>query len=93
MVSELDPITATPTVSIVVVNYRGADDTIACVNGLRDLDWPRESLEIIVVENNSGDGSAEHIRSARAAATVVPQQRRAITSRSSTTTPGPTRAG
>ena len=44
-------------VSVVVVNYRGVEDTIACLDGLRDLDYPE--LEVIVVDNASGDGSAE----------------------------------
>jgi GT2 family glycosyltransferase/glycosyltransferase involved in cell wall biosynthesis len=44
-------------VSVVVVNYRGVDDTIACLDGMRDLDFPE--LEVIVVDNASGDGSAE----------------------------------
>jgi GT2 family glycosyltransferase/glycosyltransferase involved in cell wall biosynthesis len=51
-------------VSVVVVNFRGADDTIACVRHLQELDWPADQLEIIVVENGSGDASAEKIRSA-----------------------------
>ncbi|MCG2801478.1 MAG: glycosyltransferase [Cellulomonas sp.] len=50
--------------SVVVVNYRGAEDTIACVAGLAELDWPHERLEIVVVENHSGDGSADRIRAA-----------------------------
>jgi GT2 family glycosyltransferase/glycosyltransferase involved in cell wall biosynthesis len=51
-----------PVVSVVIVNYRGADDTIRCLDGLRELDWPREQLELVVVENASGDGSADRIR-------------------------------
>jgi GT2 family glycosyltransferase/glycosyltransferase involved in cell wall biosynthesis len=51
-------------VSVVVVNYKGADDTITCIDGLRELAWPTDELEIVVVENNSGDGSAERIRAA-----------------------------
>ncbi|MEB0201782.1 glycosyltransferase [Cryobacterium sp. 5I3] len=43
--------------SVVLVNFRGAEDTIECVRGLLDLDWPHELLEIIVVENGSGDDS------------------------------------
>jgi GT2 family glycosyltransferase len=58
------PAPAGPTVSVVVVNYKGADDTITCLDGLRSVDWPSEQLEIVVVENNSGDGSAARIRSA-----------------------------
>ncbi|MCL3862716.1 glycosyltransferase, partial [Actinotalea sp. K2] len=48
--------------SVVLVNYRGAEDTITCLRSFADLDWPRERLEVIVVDNDSGDGSAERIR-------------------------------
>jgi GT2 family glycosyltransferase/glycosyltransferase involved in cell wall biosynthesis len=47
--------------SVVIVNYRGADDTCAAVSALRELRWPRERLEVIVVDNASGDGSVERI--------------------------------
>ena len=59
------------TVSVVVVNYKGADDTNACLDGLRSLDWPAEALEVVVVENNSGDGSAERIRAAHPEARLL----------------------
>jgi GT2 family glycosyltransferase/glycosyltransferase involved in cell wall biosynthesis len=48
-------------VSVVIVNYRGADDTCTALAALRELRWPRERLEVIVVENASGDGSVELI--------------------------------
>jgi GT2 family glycosyltransferase len=49
-------------VGAVVLNYRGADDTVACLESLATLaDPPR----VIVVDNNSGDGSVERIRSSR----------------------------
>jgi GT2 family glycosyltransferase/glycosyltransferase involved in cell wall biosynthesis len=49
-------------VSLVIVNYRGADDTCTALGALRrDLRWPRENLEIIVVDNASGDDSLERI--------------------------------
>ncbi|MEP6561477.1 MAG: glycosyltransferase family 2 protein, partial [Nakamurella sp.] len=51
-------------VSVVLVNFRGAQDTITCIAALRQLDWPTEELEIICVENASGDDSAALIRSA-----------------------------
>ena len=47
--------------SVVIVNYRGADDTCAALAALRDLRWARERLEVIVVDNASGDGSVERI--------------------------------
>ncbi|QQQ75700.1 glycosyltransferase [Saccharothrix sp. 6-C] len=61
-----------PDVSVVVVNYRGADDTVTCLRALfGDLDYPAEKLQVIVVDNASGDGSAERIRAAAPDAEVV----------------------
>lgn len=51
-------------VSVVLVNFRGADDTIEAIRYLGELSWPREFIEIVVVENASGDNSAERIRAA-----------------------------
>lgn len=58
-------------VSVVVVNYRGADDTIACIEGLRTLDWPAEQLQIVVVDNASGDDSVERISAAAPDVTLI----------------------
>ncbi|MGH3919904.1 MAG: glycosyltransferase, partial [Pseudonocardiaceae bacterium] len=59
-----------PRVSVIVVNYRGSEDTVTCLRALRDeLDWPAGALELICVDNASGDGSAERITAA------VPQAR------------------
>lgn len=61
---------ALPKVSVIVVNYRGAEHTVTCLRALRDeLDWPTEALELICVDNASGDGGAQQI------ATAVPQAR------------------
>ncbi|CAL9328881.1 hypothetical protein SUDANB95_00027 [Actinosynnema sp. ALI-1.44] len=61
-----------PDVSVVVVNYRGAEDTITCLRALyADLSYPAEKLQVVCVDNASGDGSAERIRAAVPAATVV----------------------
>jgi GT2 family glycosyltransferase len=58
-------------VSVVIVNYRGAADTIQCLAGLGALDWPAERLEIVVVDNASGDGSAQRIRAAAPGVRVI----------------------
>jgi GT2 family glycosyltransferase/glycosyltransferase involved in cell wall biosynthesis len=55
------PTTVPGLVSVILVNYRGADDTIACLRAFDDVDWPADRLELIVVDNESGDGSAERI--------------------------------
>lgn len=49
-------------VSVVLVNYKGVDDTITAIEHLRQLDWPLSALEIIVVDNASGDDSVARLR-------------------------------
>jgi GT2 family glycosyltransferase len=46
-----------PHVSVILVNYRGAEDTLEAISHLRQVDWPADLLEIVVVDNASGDGS------------------------------------
>ena len=58
-------------VSVVLVNYRGAPDTIACLRAFADVDWPADRLELIVVDNDSADGSVRAIREAVPGVTVV----------------------
>ena len=43
------------------MNYKGVDDTVVAIDSLDALDWPRDRLEIVVVDNASDDGSAERI--------------------------------
>ena len=50
-----------PPVGVVVLNYRGADDTVRCLESLRHV-TPRPT--IVVVDNGSADGSVERIRAA-----------------------------
>lgn len=58
-------------ISVVLVNFRGADDTITAIAELGKLDLPIERLEIVVVENASGDDSAARIRAAAPHVTLV----------------------
>jgi len=51
-------------VSVVIVNFRGTDDTLEAVARLNDVDWPADQLEILVVENGSGDDSERRLRAA-----------------------------
>ncbi|MGQ0778509.1 MAG: glycosyltransferase [Pseudonocardiales bacterium] len=63
---------ALPKVSVIVINYRGAEDTVTCLRALRDeLDWPAEKLELICVDNASGDGSADRIAAAVTPAKLI----------------------
>jgi len=49
-------------VSVILVNFRGTDDTLEAIARLGELDWPADRLEILVVENGSGDDSAQRLR-------------------------------
>ena len=51
-----------PVVSVVLLNFRGADDTITCLHALTELDYPAELVEVICVDNASGDDSVARIR-------------------------------
>ena len=61
-------------VSVILVNYKGAEDTIACLRHFDEVDWPEERLELIVIENDSQDGSARVIAEARSGARVIPSE-------------------
>jgi len=61
----------TGVVSVVMVNYRGAEDTITCLRSFEHVDWPADRLEMVVVENASGDDSAKRIRGAVPEAVVI----------------------
>ena len=49
-----------PRVAVVVVNWNGLRDTLACLDSLARSDYP--ALDIVVVDNGSEDGSAAAIR-------------------------------
>lgn len=58
-------------VSVILVNYKGAEDTITCLRYFDEVDWPRDKVELIVVDNDSQDGSVEKIKAAVPHAIVV----------------------
>lgn len=47
------------TVSVIVVNWNGAEHLPPVLDSLRAQDWPRDALEVVVVDNGSSDGSRE----------------------------------
>lgn len=52
-----------PVVSVILVNYRGVEDTLTCLRALREeLDYPADRLEVLCVDNASGDGSVDRLR-------------------------------
>ena len=65
----------TPSVGIAIVNHNGRDLLLRCLESLELLDWPRESLRIVVVDNASTDGSIEAIRQGHPDVRVVVEAR------------------
>lgn len=49
-----------PLVHVILVNWNGWRDTVACVDSLGEAGYPR--MEVTVVDNGSGDDSVEEIR-------------------------------
>ena len=46
-------------IALIVLNYKGLENTLQCIESLRRINKPGFNHEIIVVENGSQDGSAE----------------------------------
>ena len=51
-----------PRVDVVVLNWNGWRDTIGCLESLQRQDYPH--VNVLVVDNESTDGSVDHIRNA-----------------------------
>lgn len=50
----------TPLVHVILVNWNGFDDTVACVESCLALTY--EAFKVVVVDNGSADGSGERLR-------------------------------
>ena len=60
---------ATPKVSIILLNWNQPELTAACLHTLERLSWP--NVEVVVVDNGSQDDSVPKLRSAFPWAVVV----------------------
>lgn len=51
---------ASPLVYILLLNYRGTDDTFACLDSLHQLEYP--NVRVMVIDNASPDNSVERLQ-------------------------------
>jgi GT2 family glycosyltransferase len=65
----------TPSVGIAIVNRDGRELLLRCLDSLEALDWPKEALEVVVVDNASSDGSVEAVRRRHPEMRVVEEDR------------------
>lgn len=63
-----------PRVGIGILNYNRAALTIKCLEHLREVEWPGDRLEIVVVDNGSTDDSRSRISEAHPNAKIVASQ-------------------
>lgn len=64
-----------PLVSIVIATWNKRDDCLLCLTSVKKLDYPKEKLEIIVVDNASTDGTGEAIKKRFPQAVIVRLER------------------
>lgn len=50
-----------PKVSVIIVNYNGKYFLRECLNSVLDVDFPKSQYEVILVDNDSRDGSIEYV--------------------------------
>ena len=63
--------TSVPMVRIVVLTFDGGELTLDCLASIDALDWPRDRLEVVLVDNGSLDDVAERVRATMPWVTVV----------------------
>ncbi|MDW8214637.1 MAG: glycosyltransferase family 2 protein [Roseiflexaceae bacterium] len=62
-------VAAKPRVLIIILCYNGIADTLACLESLRNVEYP--SFDILVLDNASGDGTPEAVRAQFPHVTVI----------------------
>jgi len=51
-----------PTVSIIILTYNGKKYIKNCLNGVLDIEYPKEKYEVIVADNYSNDGTSTYVK-------------------------------
>lgn len=51
-----------PKVSIIFPNYNGGSEPLECIKSINNLSYPKDKIEIVVIDNNSTDESLNKIK-------------------------------
>jgi GT2 family glycosyltransferase len=60
-----------PFVRVVVLNFNGGEHVVQCVDHLLRTDWPADRFEVVVVDNDSTDGSDVAVAEAFDSVTLI----------------------
>ncbi len=60
-----------PKVSVVLVNFRGVNDTLNAIESINKTNYPKELIEIVVVDNASNDDSVSELEKLNKSITLV----------------------
>ena len=52
----------TPRVAVIILTYNRLDLTLECLSHLTELEYPADRLDVLVVDNNSSDGTPQALR-------------------------------
>ncbi|MEX0895720.1 MAG: glycosyltransferase family 2 protein [Patescibacteria group bacterium] len=61
-----------PSISIIIVNYNGKHLLDDCLKSVFKLSYPKNKLEIILVDNASTDGSSQYVTNEHSSVKVLP---------------------
>jgi GT2 family glycosyltransferase len=56
------PPAPSPSVSVLIASFNNSGELVACLEALRRLDYPRDRVEIVVLDNGSTDGTSDRLR-------------------------------
>jgi len=69
-----------PFVSVVTVNYNGKEFLNGLLQSLDAVDYPKERMEVILVDNGSSDGSVEFIKQNFPGVKIIPNSKNSYAS-------------
>lgn len=67
--------TKLPSVGVIAVNFNGKHYLGSCLTSLINHNYPRSSYELILVDNNSNDGSEDYVRKAFPSVRIIKLKR------------------